>query len=116
MWHRKTRADEYDESTTETNRREQRPRVARGLGPFSSGHLTIIVVTLLVVVAFPFAAFAVTGNNVFVTDATSGTHANVDAKNNLNTAIHDPVFGNAARVNGFGQLSANVGGSVTATP
>jgi len=33
----------------------------------------------VLVVAFPFAAFAVTGSNVFVTDATSGTRANVDA-------------------------------------
>jgi len=43
----------------------------------TSGHLTIIVVTLLIVVAFPFAAFAVTGNNVFVTDASSGNRATV---------------------------------------
>jgi hypothetical protein len=54
-----------------------RRREGRGLGPFTSGHLTLIVVTLLIVVAFPFAAFAVTGNNVFVTDATSGNRATV---------------------------------------
>ena len=31
------------------------------------------------VVGFPFAAFAVTGSNVFVTDATSGSRAKVDS-------------------------------------
>ena len=62
-------------SPTGTRRR----RDGRGLGPFTSGHLTIIVVTLLIVVAFPFAAFAVTGSNVFVTDATSGMRAKVDS-------------------------------------
>jgi hypothetical protein len=66
---------------------EPRPRKVRrdgrGLGPFTSGHLTIIIVTLLIMVAFPFAAFAVTGNNVFVTDATSGTHAKVDSGGHL---------------------------------
>ncbi len=34
-------------------------------------------------VAFPFAAFAVTGSNVLVTDATSGTHAKVDSGGHL---------------------------------
>jgi hypothetical protein len=43
----------------------KRRREGRGLGPFSSGHLTIVIVTVVIVVAFPFAAFAVTGNNVF---------------------------------------------------
>jgi hypothetical protein len=51
----------------------------RGLGPFSGSQLTVIIVTILVLVAFPFAAGAVTGNNIFVTDATSGAHAKVDA-------------------------------------
>jgi hypothetical protein len=94
----------------------KRRREGRGLGPFSSGHLTIIIVTVVIVVAFPFAAYAVTGNNVFVTDASSGVRAKVDAKNNLNTAIHDPTSGVGAKVNGFGQVSAAVTGSVTATP
>jgi hypothetical protein len=56
----------------------RRGREGRGLGPFTSGHLTIIVVVVVIVVAFPLAAFAVTGSNVFVTDATSGAHAKVD--------------------------------------
>ena len=67
-------------SRTRDGQRAKRRREGRGLGPFTSGHLTIIVVTLVIVVAFPFAAFAVTGNNVFVTDATSGVRAKVDAK------------------------------------
>jgi hypothetical protein len=61
----------------------KRRRQGRGLGPFTSGHLTIIVVALVIAVAFPFAAFAVTGSNVFVTDATSGTRAAVDSGNHL---------------------------------
>ncbi|HEY3833359.1 MAG TPA: hypothetical protein VGO03_13765 [Acidimicrobiia bacterium] len=67
------------------------------MGPFTSGHLTIIIVTLAMIIAFPFAAFAVTGNNVFVTDATSGVHA---------------------KVNNLGQLdtTAVVSGAVTAPP
>jgi len=65
----------------------ERRREGRGLGPFSSGHLTVIVVTLVIAVAFPFAAFAVTGSNVFVTDATSGTRAKVDSLGNLQTRV-----------------------------
>jgi hypothetical protein len=75
MRHRNNR-DMHDRSD-ERNHRPKRRRDGRGLGPLSSGHLTIIIVTLLIVVAFPFAAFAVTGNNVFVTDATSGNRATV---------------------------------------
>ncbi len=55
----------------------KRRREGRGLGPFTSGHLTIIAITLLILVAFPFVAFVVTGSNVFVTDATSGNRATV---------------------------------------
>jgi hypothetical protein len=63
----------------------RRRRQGRGLGPFTSGHLTIIVVALVIAVAFPFAAFAVTGSNVFVTDATSGARAKVDSLGELQT-------------------------------
>jgi len=59
----------------------------RGLGPFTSTQLTTIIVTLLILVAFPFAAFAVTGSNVFVTDATSGARAKVDSLGNLQTKV-----------------------------
>jgi len=75
MWHRNN-PDVHDPSD-ERDHRPKRGRDGRGLGPFSSGHLTIIIVTLLILVAFPFAAFAVTGNNVFVTDASSGNRATV---------------------------------------
>ena len=43
---------------------------SRGWGPFTGGQLTAIVITLAIVIGFPVAAFAVTGSNVFVTDAT----------------------------------------------
>ena len=90
-----------------------RGRPGRGLGPFTSAHLTIIVVTLVVVVGFPFAAYAVTGNNIFITDAGSGQHAGVDAKHNLDTAIHDPSTGKGAKVDASGNLQTKLnGGSV----
>src|SRR5205807_3355084 len=57
----------------------RRRRGGRGLGPFTSTQLTTVIVTLAIVIGFPFAAFAVTGSNVFVTDATTGTHAKVDS-------------------------------------
>ena len=112
----------------------RRRRGARGLGPFSGGQLTIIIVTVVVAVAFPMAAGAV-GTAMNLVDATSGAQARVDAghnlhaavadpagvniakvdaKSNLNTAIHDAVSGTAAKVNGLGQMSAAVTGSVTA--
>ena len=70
-------------SDASTEGKAPKRRDGRGLGPLSSGHLTIIVVTLVVVVAFPL-----TGNNVFVTDATSGTHAKVDSGGNVQTKVN----------------------------
>jgi hypothetical protein len=96
MFGRERRSHVRGENQTPKGRRE-----GRGLGPFSSGHLTIIVVVLIVAVAFPFAAFAVTGSNVFVTDATSGAHAKVNTSGQLET-----------HQNG----SVTVGGSVIARP
>ncbi len=80
MGYRKNRSDMRTDDATRKPVGDDggdRRRRGRGLGPFSSGHLTAIVITLLILVAFPFAAFAVTGNNVFVTDATSGNRATV---------------------------------------
>ena len=74
--------------------RADKPR-GRGLGPFSGGQITIIIVTLALVVGFPVSALAVTGNNVFLTDATSGKHATVNSN---------------------GQLATQASGTVTARP
>src|SRR5262245_50619633 len=63
--------------------RERPGREQPGLGPFSSAQLTLIVVTLAIVVGFPFAAAAVTGNNVFVTDPSTGTRATVNGAGQL---------------------------------
>ena len=60
---------------------------ANRLGPFTGRQLTTIIVTLIVVVLFPLGAWAVTGSNVFVTDATSGAHAKVDSNGNLQTKV-----------------------------
>jgi hypothetical protein len=56
-----------------------RPRLGRGWGPFSGGQLTMIIVTFAVLLLFPIGAWAVSGSNVFVTDATSGSHASVNS-------------------------------------
>jgi hypothetical protein len=55
-----------------------RPRLGRGWGPFSGGQLTMIIVTFAVLLLFPIGAWAISGSNVFVTDATSGSHASVN--------------------------------------
>jgi hypothetical protein len=68
----------------------------RGFGPFSGTHITVIIVAVVVVAGFPFAASAVTGNNVFISDATSGAHAKVSSTGQLST-------------------TASVSGAVTAT-
>ena len=54
-------------------------RDGRGWGPFSGGQLTTMVCVIVAAVAFPVAASAVTGSNVFVADATSGRTAKVSA-------------------------------------
>jgi hypothetical protein len=78
-------------STTEQPQLPKPRREGRGLGPFTSGHLTIIVIVVVLVVAFPFAAFAVTGSNVFVTDATSGNQAQVaSGQLKVDTGISHP--------------------------
>lgn len=80
--------------STETGS-DQRLR-GRGLGPFTSGHLTAIIITFAVLVLFPVGAWATyTVSHVTITD-NGGT--------------------NVAKVNRFGQLSVNATGSVTAAP
>ena len=120
MFGNRARSDASIKGKTPKRRRE-----GRGLGPFSSGHLTIIIVTVVIVVAFPFAAYAVTGNNVFVTDASSGTQARVDAFGGLRTVVCTPNTGttpttvtgaNCAKVDANGNLQTFVRGAVTATP
>jgi hypothetical protein len=70
-------------------------REGRGWGPFSGGQLTAIVLGIVLAVAFPVGAWAISGTTVFVTDNVSGKTAAV----------------NASR-----QLSVAATGSVTATP
>jgi len=112
---------EAKDGTTDTRRR----RDSKGLGPFSGGQLTIIIVTFAVLLLFPIGAWALTFSNVAITDpggvnqakVDSGKNlhtaiadpggvnvAKVDAKNNLNTAIHDAGTGTAAKVDANGNL------------
>ena len=58
----------------------------RGLGPFSGGQLTLIIVTFAVLLLFPIGAWAVAGSNVFVTDAVSGKQASVNTSGQLATS------------------------------
>jgi hypothetical protein len=89
-------------------------RAGRGWGPFSGAQLTIVICVVAVTILLPVSAFAVvSGSNSFVTDATTGKQAQVDAKNNLKTAVHDAVSGTAAKVNALGQQLAAVTGTVT---
>ena len=65
-------------------------RQSRGLGPFTGGQLTIIVVTFALLLLFPIGAWAVSGSNAFVTDAVSGQHASVNTTGALNVAQAGP--------------------------
>ena len=65
-------------------------RQSRGLGPFSGAQLTIIIVTFALLLLFPIGAWAVSGSNVFVTDAISGQHASVNTAGALNVAQAGP--------------------------
>jgi hypothetical protein len=72
----------------------------RGWGPFSGGQLTIIFVTLAIVIGFPIAASGViSGSNVFVTNAKTGTRAVVSSKGALSVAGSVTVNGTIAPAN-----------------
>ena len=119
MWFRKNQSGV--EQNDGVGGADKRPRRERGWGPFSGGQLTIIIVTFAVLLLFPIGAWAVTGSNVFVTDSTSGAHAKVDAKQNVNTAIHDPVSGQGASVTlgsgslGYLHTTAHIADGITNT-
>ena len=51
----------------------------RGVGPFSGGQITMMVCVIVAAIAFPAGAWAVSGSNVFVADATSGVRAAVSS-------------------------------------
>ena len=63
---------------------ESSPATRAGrLGPFSGAQLTAIIITFAVLLLFPVGAWAVTGSNVFLTDAGSGQHATVGGAGQL---------------------------------
>ena len=65
-------------------------RGGRGWGPFSGGQLTVIILTFAVLLLFPIGAWAVSGSNTFVTDATSGQHATVNGDGSLSATVASP--------------------------
>jgi hypothetical protein len=82
-------------------------------------------VTVVIVVAFPFVAYAVTGSNVFVTDAASGKQATVFGSSlALKTAIGGPTTAGkwanvdqgtgANNTQGFRDTSSNIADSLNA--
>src|SRR4051812_40564665 len=77
----------------------------RGWGPFTGRQLTFVVCTFLVLVMFPVGAWAVSGSNSFITDATSGKHAKVDGKQNVSVALRDSATATAAKVDSAGRVS-----------
>jgi hypothetical protein len=91
-------------------------RDGRGLGPFTGGQLTVIIVTFAVLLLFPIGAWALTFSNVAITDPGGVNQAKVDAGKNLHTAIADPAGVNVAKVNALGQVLANVSGTVVPKP
>ena len=62
---------------------ERRRREGRGLGPFSGGQLTIIVVAVVVMVGLPVGAFAVATTKVAVADLATGKTAAVTSTRQL---------------------------------
>jgi hypothetical protein len=78
------------------------------LGPFTGKQLTVIICTLMVLLLFPVGAWAVSGSNVFVTDASSGARGRVDAKGGQNVGVHDPVSGKGATVDAKGNQNVGV--------
>jgi len=61
------------------------------LGPFTGSQLTVIILGVTLAIAFPIGAWAVTGSNVFVTDATSGKTAKVDATGHVLSKVSGTV-------------------------
>jgi hypothetical protein len=71
---------------------KRRRSEGRGWGPFSGGQLAFIIVAVAAVVGFPYAANAVvSGSNVFVTDATTGTRAAVMSQGAQKVAVTGKV-------------------------
>jgi hypothetical protein len=66
-------------------------REARGLGPFSGGQLTAIIMTLAVLLLFPIGAWAVSFSNVSITDPGGVNRAKVNTKGRLLTTVAGTV-------------------------
>jgi hypothetical protein len=60
-------------------------------GPFTGRQLTTMTCVIAVMLLFPVGAWAVSGSNVFVTDAHTGAHAAVDSHGNVATKISGAV-------------------------
>ena len=90
-------------------------RGSRGWGPFTGGQLTAITLGIVIAIAFPVGAFAVTGSNIFVTDAVSGTHATVNGAGQVSTALAPPAKSFTRNVGGNYIAGGPVGTLLSAT-
>jgi hypothetical protein len=73
----------------------------RGLGPFTGGQLTVIIVVAIVALAAPVGAYAaVSGSNAFVTDHSSGVHASASATAGLATSDSPALGGMELTISG----------------
>jgi hypothetical protein len=88
-------------------------RPGRGWGPFSGGQLTTIICVVVVTVLFPVTSWATTGSAVFLTDPHNNHHASINGAGEVQTHPNG-----TQAVNGAVAIAgtANVSGSVTATP
>jgi hypothetical protein len=90
----------------------------RGMGPFTGGQLTTMVCVIVVAVAFPMGAWAVSGSNTFITDAQSGARATVSKSGALTVA--GTVITSAAPLkslyHGFQAVSEGAYSSVASAP
>ena len=81
-----TRGGSYIEEDVPTSSSQDQTK-RRGLGPFTGGQLTAIIIAGVVAIGFPVGAFAaVSGSNAFITDHTSGVHASVTSQGSLQAA------------------------------
>jgi hypothetical protein len=92
-----------------TDAPKERPKTrGRGLGPFTGGQLTILIVTFAVLLMFPIGAWALTFSNVAITDPGGVNQARVDTGHNLHTAIADTTGANVAKVDSLKNLAVAV--------
>jgi hypothetical protein len=86
MFGKRARSGAGGEGATRARRRE-----GRGLGPFSGGQITTMIVTFALLLLFPIGAWAVSFSNVAITDPGGVNRAKVDSLGSLQTKVSGAV-------------------------